>query len=91
MYGYEGMVLHMKTTVEIVDPLLTEAKRLAAQEGTTVRALIEEGLRRVIEERCARPSVGLRKVSFGGNGLRPDVRAGSWERIRDLIYEGHGS
>jgi hypothetical protein len=39
------MVTHMKTTVEISDGLLDEARRLAAREATTVRALIEAGLR----------------------------------------------
>jgi hypothetical protein len=84
------MVLCMKTTVEIVDPLLAEAKRVAAREGTTVRALIEEGLRRVLEERQATQRFVLRRASFGGKGLHPEVGEGSWERIRDLIYEGRG-
>ena len=41
----------MKTTVEISDALLDEARRAAARERTTVRALIEEGLRKVIKDR----------------------------------------
>ena len=40
----------MKTTVDIPQSLLEEAKRLAADHRTTVRALVEEGLRRVIDE-----------------------------------------
>ena len=35
----------MKTTVEIQDELLIEAKKHAAEHRTTVRALIESGLR----------------------------------------------
>ncbi len=35
----------MKTTVEIDDALLKAAKRAAVDEGTTLRTLIEEGLR----------------------------------------------
>lgn len=84
------MVPHMKTTVEIVDPLLDEARQVAAREGTTLRALIEEGLRRVLEERSARGEFRPRRATFGGRGPRPEVREGSWERIRDLIYEGRG-
>jgi hypothetical protein len=38
----------MKTTVEIPDALLDEARRMAAREGVPVRALIEEGLRAVV-------------------------------------------
>lgn len=81
----------MKTTVEITDVLLREAKRIAAKEGTTVRALLEEGLRRALEEHRQKPAFRLRDASYGQGGLQPDVREGSWERVRDLIYEGRGS
>lgn len=85
------MVIHMKTTVEIADSLLRAAKKLAARERTTVRALVEEGLRRVVAERKERTSFSLRRATFQGNGLQPEVREGSWERIRDLAYEGRGT
>ena len=81
----------MKTTVEIADPLFAEARALAASEDTTLRALIEEGLRRLLEERRARSDFVLRRATFRGRGLRPEIREGSWERIRDLIYEGRGA
>lgn len=81
----------MKTTVDIADGLLADAKKVAAGEETTVRALIEEGLRRVIEERKARGRFRLRRASFRGKGLQPHVREGSWEQIRDLAYEGRGA
>jgi hypothetical protein len=81
----------MKTTVEIPDPLLEEARRLAAREGTTVRALVEEGLRRVIAERKRVGGFKLRRATFKGDGLRPDLAGASWERIRDAAYEGRGA
>ena len=81
----------MKTTIDIADSLLTEAKLLAAQQETTVRALVEEGLRHVLEKRCRSEGFTLRSVTFRGNGVRPEVREGSWERIRDLIYESRGA
>ena len=84
------MVTHMKTTIEISDPLLEKAKRIAAREGTTVRALVERGLRRVIEERTPRRAFRLRKANFKGRGLRPDVADLGWQRIRELACEGHG-
>ncbi len=84
------MVTHMKTTIEISDPLLEKAKRIAAREGTTVRALVERGLRHVIEERAPRRAFRLRKASFKGRGLRPDVEGLGWPRIRELAYEGRG-
>lgn len=80
----------MKTTVEIPNALLAEARKLAAREGTTVRALIEQGLRRIIGERKRAGAFRLRKVTFKGDGLQPGVAAASWERIRDMVYEGQG-
>ena len=81
----------MKTTVEITNSLLREAKRVAAKERTTVRALLEEGLRRVLKEHRRKPRFRLRDASYGKGGLRPDVEEGSWERIRDLTHQGRGS
>lgn len=77
----------MKTTLEISDPLLRDARKIAAREGTTLRALVEQGLRRVVAEKRRRPAFRLRQVTFGGHGLRPELRDAGWDRIRDLIYE----
>ena len=89
-YGSNGMGAHMKTTVEISDALLSAAKNLAREEQTTVRALIEEGLRLTLDRRETPRPFRLRRASFKGKGLHPDVGSGSWERIRDRLYEGRG-
>jgi hypothetical protein len=81
----------MKTTVEISEPVLRAAKAAAAREGTTVRALVEEGLRKVLAERKSRATFRLRAVSFRGSGLSETAQAAGWEAVRDLIYEGRGS
>ncbi len=81
----------MKTTVEIPDSLLLVAKRLAEKEGTTIKVLVEEGLRRIILDRKKGKRFRLRKVSFRGKGVHDDVTEGSWEKIRELIYEGRGA
>ncbi len=79
------MNIPMKTTVDIADPLLDEAQRIAARDGVTVRALIELGLRRVIAERQkSNGRFRLRRASFKGEGLHPDVQGAPWERIRAL-------
>jgi len=80
----------MKTTIEISDSLLDEAKRLAAKEGTTVRAYVEQGLRRIVAERKRRGLFRLRKATFKGKGLQPGVQDATWERIREAIYQGRG-
>ncbi len=80
----------MKTTVEIPDSLLEEARKLASREGTTIKALVVESLRRIITERKRAKAFRLRKVTFKGKGLQPQVAGASWEKIRDIAYEGHG-
>ena len=80
----------MKTTVQIPDTLFEEARKVAQRERITLKALIEEGLRRIIADRKRRSVFRLRKASFKGNGIRPDLAGASWEKIRELTYEGRG-
>ncbi len=81
----------MKTTLDIADPLLLEAKRIAARDGDTLRSLVEQGLRAVLadRQRKAKP-FKLRNVSVGGNGMTPEFQGASWAQIRDAAYEGRG-
>ena len=81
----------MKTTVEIPDSLLQQARRLAAQENTTVKALVQEGLHRLLAERKAGKPFKLRKVSFRGSGLHPQMAGAAWQQIRDAAYQGRGA
>ena len=85
------MASHMKTTVQIPDALLAEAQTVAAREKTTLKALIQEGLRDVLAKRRApkEPFV-LRDASVGGRGLSPEFEGASWEAIRRVVYEGRG-
>lgn len=85
------MGTHMKTTVEISDALLEAAKARARQRGTTLRSLLEQGLRRVLEDPSGAEGFELRDASVPGRGLDPAVREGSWEAVRALIYEGRGT
>lgn len=84
------MGTRMKTTVDIADALAADARELAKREGTTLRALLEAGLRREIEARKSRQPFRLRDASFGKGGLRPELEGADWSTIRGLIYEGRG-
>ena len=72
----------MKTTLDIPDPLLREARKVAERERTTLRALVEQGLRRVLADKQRRPVFRLRKASFKGQGLHPEMRDAGWEKIQ---------
>lgn len=81
------MGTHMKTTVEISDSVLSAARDLARRERTTVKALIERGLRHELAEAERKPEFQLRRATFGGNGLRSDSPDLRWDRLRELAYE----
>ena len=82
----------MKTTLEIADPLLDEARRIASRDGETLRSLVEQGLRKVVaERRTRRKRFTLSDASVGGEGLRDEFAGPSWERMRDTIYRERGS
>jgi hypothetical protein len=80
------MVTHMKTTIDIADALLEEAKRQAHAERRTLRDLVEEGLRTVLHESRTLTTPKIEIKPFKGRGMAPGVREGDWETIRDLIY-----
>jgi hypothetical protein len=85
------MVTHMKTTVDISDSLLEAAKRVAAAEGITLRELIEAGLRETLKNRRRPSRFKMRKASFRGKGLQSPLQGASWERLREMAYEGRGT
>ena len=70
--------MNERTTVRLPAELLKRAKRKAAAEGRTLTALIEEGLRQVLEEKQKKKEASPRKhkplpVSKATGGLRPGV------------------
>ena len=85
------IVTHMKTTVEIGDGTLIAAKELARRDGTTLRNLIEEGLRLVLEKHHQESRFRLRNASVNGEGIVASLEGSSWSEIKDLVYEDHGA
>lgn len=78
------MVAHMKTTIEIADALFERGKQVAAREGVTLRALVEEGLRLALERHENRVVFKLRDASVDGAGLQSGQ---SWALPRELAYD----
>jgi hypothetical protein len=78
-----------KTTLDISGRSCAKLVR-SPREGTTLRALVEQGLRRVVAGKQRRRVFRLRKASFKGRGLRPELAGASGDRLRDLAYEGRG-
>ena len=87
-----NMLKHMRTTLDLPDPLLRKAQRIARQRKVTFRVLMTDALRRYLEEEPSRKApFKLPDCSFKGDGLVTGVSETDWERIRDLAYEGRGS
>jgi hypothetical protein len=78
----------VKTSVEIPDSLFLAAKEYARSHDMTFGALIEEGLRVVLNRnRHAAVKFRLRDGSFGGQRRNGKL---SWTEIRSVTYEGRG-
>jgi len=81
-----AILVDVKTTVELPDELLRAAQRTARREGTTVKSLLEEGLRLALARHLETGVLGLRDASVGGNGLRSEFLDASWAEIRNAAY-----
>jgi hypothetical protein len=79
----------VRTTINLDDRLLADAKRLAQDSGKTLTAVIEDALR---ERLARRESVGqgddgFRLHTFTGRGLRPGVDLDSSAELLDLMND----
>lgn len=73
------MLSHMKTTLNIPDPVMARLRAEAAQRGVTMSELVEAALRRLLDESLVSPSApSLPRWDSGG--LLVDVAD------RDLLY-----
>lgn len=87
-----GMRVHMaKTTIDLSDDLARKAKALAARRGTTLRALIEQGLRQVLRDEKSTTKFTLRDASVQGRGLQDAFKNKDWVDLREAAYEGRGT
>lgn len=77
----------MKTTIDIPDALLSRAKKHARKAGKSLRLLVEEGLRLVLEDRPA-SGYTLPDRSVGKAGGTNPLEGMSWQDVRDEIYGG---
>jgi hypothetical protein len=85
------MGAHMKTTIEISDTLILQAKQLAAKRQQTFKGILKMALRQFLDDNLKTPgSFKLRKSSFRGNGLQTPLNQATWDDIRSQIYEGQG-
>jgi hypothetical protein len=75
------MVSRMKTTLVIDDTVMQRLREEAARRGVTMSALVEAGLRRVLDERPAHADTLPPLPRWDSGGARVDVAD------RDALYE----
>jgi hypothetical protein len=64
----------MRTTIRLSESLMSEAKRVAAEEGTTLTAVIEDSLREALaRRRSSAGSVPLKLPVVHGRGPQRGV------------------
>jgi hypothetical protein len=75
----------MKTTVDLPDALVIAAKKRAAEDRTTLRKILESGLRRELDEPSRRaPAKRLRLVVSKG-GLPPGLDLSSRVKTHEWL------
>ena len=80
----------MKTTLDIHDELLARAKRHARETGRPLRAVVEDGLRRVVEAPAPRRRYKLPDLRVGNPDAPDPLATYSWPELREIIYGGSG-
>ncbi len=78
----------MRTTIDINDEILREAKRAAANQSTSVRAIIETALRSYLGQSGHRRSYELNWETEKGR-IQPGVQLDDRDSLFDLM-DGRG-
>lgn len=76
----------MKTTIDIHDELLAQAKQYARNTGRSLCAVVEEGLRQVLPAPFSSSRYRLPDLSEGQTGATDPLAAYSWQELREIIY-----
>ena len=79
----------MKTTIDLPEELLIEAKKKAAEERTTLRKLVTQGLRQVLD-RDDGPGEVVREVRFVtvDGGLPPGLDVSDRAAMHEWLQGG---
>lgn len=76
----------MRTTIRLDDQLLSEAKKLAVERGTTLTAVLEDALRQTLAQRKQRQKrAPFKLITSGQGGLRPGVDLDNSAALLELM------
>jgi hypothetical protein len=76
----------MRTTINLPDPLLLQARRRAAETGRTLTTFIADAVRECLARRReGQHQPPARLTTFGGSGLLPGVDLDDSTALEDLM------
>jgi hypothetical protein len=76
----------MRTSIDIPDPLLRRARKLARERGVSLKQLFIDGLRSVVDGESSGPPHSMKDHSFGEGGLVNGLSWSDTERMDELVY-----
>ena len=81
----------MKTTIDIHDGLLIRAKQVAKETRRPLRAVVEDGLRLVLDRPQPTVAYELPDLRQGDPCSADPLERYSWPELRELIYGDPGT
>jgi hypothetical protein len=77
----------MRTTINLDDALLAEAKQVAARTGRSLTAVVEDALRESLHRRHRTARRGIELPVFGEGGVQPGVDLDDSAALLDLMEQ----
>ena len=77
----------MRTTINLDDALLAEAKQVAARTGRSLTAVVEDALRQSLHRRHPTTRQDIDLPVFGEGGTRPGVDLDDSAALLDLMEQ----
>jgi hypothetical protein len=77
----------MRTTINLDDALLAEAKQVAARTGRSLTAVVEDALRQSLHRRHPATRRAIDLPVFGAGGMRPGVDLDDSAGLLDVMEQ----
>ena len=80
------MLIHMRTTINVPNDLLLQAKKAALEAGTTLSEFIANALRETVAQHRRKTTRKVTKLTtYGKGGVRPGVDLDNSSALLDLM------
>lgn len=80
------MLRHMRTTINLPDELIRQAKKAALEADTTLTEIIGEALREALaKQRRKKPQKKFKLITYGKGGVHPGVDLDDTSALLDLM------